>query len=233
MKNPAAAASLRSRFMRHQTSYEQVFSDEAPIEVWPRIVAVLKVVEEEMLKAPRRKGTHGDRYLRSWRGLIALLVVSKLIGKFDFSTTDILKIDIPDLDKDVVRECCEFVQDRRSGATRPSFSFVVNLCLEFSQIYSLSGVKSISRRSTATVITNKKSTEFIPLSPAFLNQVDSLLPPQPWRQGTHLEIAEKLGVVPKLVTSAIRQLIDSGHRFEQINGELYDGAGQLIEPKNI
>jgi hypothetical protein len=96
MKNPVDAAVLRSRFMRGENSYRRVFSDQVPIEVWPKIVGVLKAAEEEMLSSPRKHGYHGERVLRSWRGLVGLLFVSKSIGTFNFKQRDILRVEISD-----------------------------------------------------------------------------------------------------------------------------------------
>jgi len=228
LKDPAVAAVLKSRFMRNSKSYAQVFSDKAPIEVWPRIVAILKVAEEEMLSAPRH-GSHGERFLRSWRGLVGLLYTSKLIGKFDFSQTDIVDLSVTDINRDLIRECWQFVQKNRGSAIRPSHPFVTEICADFAELHSMKGVQSIGRRQTMAWYARRLTTGGATLSVAFIDQVDSLLPPQPWPQGTHIEVAEKLGVAAKLVTSAIRRLIDTGRRHEQIDGELFDSAGKKID----
>jgi hypothetical protein len=75
--------------------------------------------------------------------------------------------------------------------------------------------------------------EFVPddtLSPEFLDQVDALLPPQPWPPGIHVEVAQKLECRAARVTKAIDQLIDARRRYEQINGILFDHNGNEIAP---
>jgi hypothetical protein len=229
MKDPATAAAIRSRFMRNQASYEQVFSDRAPIEIWPRIVAILKLVEEEMLNMPRKRGTHGERFLRTWRGLVGLLVVAKIVGRFGFTPTDILGIEVNNLDRSLVGDCAQFVQNHRRGDVRPNQPFVKGVCMAFSELNSLGGVESVGRKLGTVSLTNKTTAADATLSTEFLDRVDLLLPPQPWPQGAHLEVAEKLGVAPKQITIAIRQLIDSGRRFEQIDGKLFSGGSNILD----
>jgi hypothetical protein len=227
LKDPAAAAALKSRFMRSQTSYERVFSDKAPIEVWPRIVAILKAAEEEMLSATRHHGRPGERFLRSWRGLVALLFVSRSFGKFDFTQTDILSLRVSDLDKSLISDCWRFVEPRRRSVGRSNHPSIKKVCVEFAEQYSLSGVGCVGKRRT---IEFHKAKPILAV-PAMevVNQVDTLLPPQPWPDGVHLDVAEKLGVDPKLVKGAIGQLIASGRRYEQFDGELFDTSGNPIE----
>jgi hypothetical protein len=228
MKDPATAAVLRSRFMRNETSYERVFSQKSPIEVWPRIVLMLKVAEEAILNAPRHKGSRGERFLRIWRGLIALLYASKSIGRFDFTQMDVCRLDANVIDWLLMSDCWQFVETRRKGLAHPSNSFVQDACAEFALQHSLGGVKSVGRGELTRIIANRSTNATVPVSAAFVDQVDTLLPPQPWPQGTHLEVAQKLRVPHKQVASAIRQLIDSGRRREQIDGILFDSAGNTV-----
>jgi hypothetical protein len=63
LKKPHTAASLRSKFMRSTDSYEAVFDGSAPLDVWPKIVQVLKKVDVELESLrPRAKAT--DRFLK-------------------------------------------------------------------------------------------------------------------------------------------------------------------------
>jgi hypothetical protein len=231
LKDPAAAAKLKSRFMRNQASYERIFPAQAPIEIWPRIVGLLKAVEEAMLAAPRH-GSHGERFLRSWRGLVGLLTAAKLIGKFDFTPIDIIGLGVADLDRSPINDCLEFAQTRRQHSLRPSYDLVRKICREFAKQHSLEGVESV-RRGASMMLYPTKPAATLAVSALLMDQVDSLLPPQPWPQGTHLELAEKLGVSPRLVTSAIRRLIDDGRRHEQLEGQLFDSAGNPLGTKNV
>jgi hypothetical protein len=228
LRDPTSAATLRSRFMRRQVSYEAVFSDRVPIDVWPRIVAVLKAAEEEMLAAPRRR-THGERFLRSWRGLVGLLFVARSLGKFAFSEAELTALPVATIDKPLMRECLQFVEERRHGSMRPTDDLVQRICSRFASQHSLTGVESMRRLGSPASYTLKNPPpQDISISPEFIDVVDSALPRQPWPQGTHREIADTLGVKARQVSAAIHRLIESGRRYVQIHGELFDNSGNKI-----
>ena len=229
MRDPATAAVLKSRFMRKQESYEQVFSGNVSIDVWPRIVAILKSVEEQISNSRRaHEGVRGERFLRTWRGLIGLLVAAKSLGKFDFSERELIGLQVGSIDPEVVKECWEFVQQRRKGMQQPRPMFIRDVCREFAHTNSLDGVECVGRRKLARY---EGKPSQVQVSEAFVAQVETLLPPQPWPQGTHVEVATKLGVPSRMVTAAINQLIASGRRLRQVDGELFDSSGKLVNLK--
>lgn len=229
MRDPATAATLKSRFMRNQTSYEKVFSSKSSVEVWPRIVAILKAAEEQISSTRRERHGYGERFLRTWRGVVGLLVAAKALGKFDFSESEFVSLDVINVDTTTVKDCWEFLNDRRQGL-RPSSKFVKELCQEFALANSIGGVECVGRRRLSRY-SEISSSVAVAVTESFIDQVDSVLPTQPWPQGTHLEVAEKLGVATKMVTAAIDKLIDSGRRLTQIDGELFDKAGNVMDAK--
>lgn len=62
----------------------------------------------------------------------------------------------------------------------------------------------------------------------FIDKVDQALPPQPWSTDEHSRVAEKLRVPDKLVSRAIAELIDSGKRKHQYQGQTYDSLEEKI-----
>ena len=138
LKDPSVATTLKSRFMRSHAKYERVFSAEAPIEVWPRIVAILKAAEEEMLTAERQ----GERFLRTWRGLVALLYASKSLGRFDFTPSKFLTLGLNDIDRPLINDCWKFVQGQRRGTSRFAMQ---KLCAEFGRENLLDGISCVGR----------------------------------------------------------------------------------------
>ena len=58
----------------------------------------------------------------------------------------------------------------------------------------------------------------LPVNETLVDQVEMLLPPQPWPTGVHHEISEKLGVRPTTVGKAIQILIKEGRVKDQVNG---------------
>jgi hypothetical protein len=232
LKQPASAARLKGRFMRNQLRYEQVFSENAPIELWPRLVGILKSAEKEMLNASQRQG---ERALKSWRGLIALLYASKAIGRFSFSPNEFCKkINLNDIDQVAMNECFRFVEDRRLRSARrePSPELCREICKEFSTLHSLSGVQSIKDAPSRWSDKEPRERVFPPLPEEFLAQVDALLPAQPWPTGIHIEVAEKLEVGRNKVQRAITQLIEAGRRIKQIDGVLYNSANSILSSES-
>ena len=232
LKGPARAARLKSRFMRNQESYEQVFSDKVPIDLWPRLVTLLKAAEQQMLLSRQNQG---ERALKTWRGLIALLYASQACGRISFSTAEFCRaIDVNNIDAALLNDCFRFVDERRrkGGWQEPSQTFCVNLCKEFATLHSLTGVECLASGSDRL---SERDTRrpLPPLSDEFLAQVDSLLPAQPWRTGVHIEVAEKLEVSKVRVQRAIEQLIRSGRRIKQVDGILYDAEDNIIALGNL
>ena len=54
-----------------------------------------------------------------------------------------------------------------------------------------------------------------------LAAVKEILPPQPWPNGIHKEVAEKLGLTNGQVAKYVKELIRRGDFMEQIDGELF------------
>jgi hypothetical protein len=229
LKQPARAARLKSRFMRDQERYEQVFSDRTPIDVWPRLVALLKAAEGQMLLS---KQSQGEPALKTWRSLIALLYASKVCSRISFSASEFCRaIDLNNIDAALMSDCYRFVDEhrRRKGAREASPTFCANVCKDFATLHSLSGVECLAGDYSGR---RERDTRwpFPPLHDEFLAQVDMLLSAQPWPRGIHIEVAEKLGVPRIKVQRAIEQLIRSGRRIQQVDGILYDAAGNIIPP---
>lgn len=62
----------------------------------------------------------------------------------------------------------------------------------------------------------------------FVDLVDELLPEQPWPTGSHRDIGEKLEVPVSSVSRAIKELIDSGRRFNQLDGVIYKNEADYL-----
>jgi hypothetical protein len=229
LKDPSSAATLRSRFMRKQSSYRRVFSEDAPVEAWPRIVAILKASEDVMLSAPRRSG-HGERLLRTWRGLVGLLYVANVLGRFDYSASELAALPVDGIDRALLKACWEFIEPRRGGALRPGHLLVRGICREYADVYSIAEYQVIGKnRLPLDRSGNEHNPGFEdPPSEEFLEQVDALLPRQPWPIGIHKEIADKLKVTNGRVSRAIYHLIRKGKRLDQKGGRLFDAHGSEV-----
>ena len=230
MKNPLAAGTLRSRFMRNEQSYNTVFSDKIPIEIWPKLVTVQKYVEDVMLESQYKHGVSGERFLKSWRGLIAFLLISKISGTFDFSVNNILSIDAIDTYRPVIVECFNLVQRYRNLAIRQNMLMTKEICATYSETHNILGIEVVGlRKLSDSISTHSRRIRIRNVTPEFIDQVDSLLPMQPWAQGVHVEIAKKLGCKASKASMAINRLIDTGRRHNQADGVLFDRNWKVID----
>jgi len=59
------------------------------------------------------------------------------------------------------------------------------------------------------------------LSDELIEDIEKLLPEQPWEKGIHKEIAHQLEVPEYIVASAITKLIEKGKFYPQVNGIVY------------
>ncbi len=48
-KSPNLASRLKPRFMRDPLSYESIFSDRFPVEIWPKIASLMKLIDTKLL----------------------------------------------------------------------------------------------------------------------------------------------------------------------------------------
>lgn len=60
------------------------------------------------------------------------------------------------------------------------------------------------------------------LDAELLASIKELLPPQPWPQGVHKEVADKVGLTYGQVAKYIKELIRRGDFMEQVDGELFN-----------
>lgn len=235
-KNASQATRLRSRFMRTQESYASVFSEDLPIQVWPVLVNVYKSVDAGLSTVPSAR-RRGERFINTWRPLVALLVVARRMKTFAYRTAHLLEMngkgeitnaEVEDVWSLITRVDSEYVLKKK---IKPLL--VHACCEEAAKTFGLAGIEEVGRRSIkATPLTEMPKV----LQPAeFLEQVDKLLPAQPWKRGIHIEVANKLGCKPNEVGAAIQQLVMEGKRNVQKDGVVYDSAGKIlsVDPDRI
>lgn len=56
----------------------------------------------------------------------------------------------------------------------------------------------------------------------FLQQVLTLLPPQPWEKEVHKKVAKELNETNSMVQKAVKQLIKRGDLYDQVDGRLFE-----------
>lgn len=238
LKMPERAASLRSKFMRSDASYEAVFSSKVPLEVWPKISHILKLIDAELeMLRPRGKST--DKFLKGWRYMIALLLVSKSFGKFTFSATELVKFDTSNISATSVREIWDELNQtvpwERIGSAWTNPKNVVAECKKFAASRGVSGIEMLLTRSHHLFENSPPSAASSPITDSFLDKLKAIIPPQPWKPGLHRKISRELGCEVSTYFSAVERLIEDGIFYRQKDGVLYDVDGNVVsfDPERV
>jgi hypothetical protein len=229
MKNPALAARLKNKFMRTQQGYSSVFSDDIPLSAWVKITEILKKIESVLSEVRPTQVTESERFLAKWRSLVALLTVARLSGTFSFKTGDLVSFNAEMLTREIIIETWELIESGRHSRAKErefrSAGFVLEACRQAAEKYGITDQEVVGKRRPGP---GTDATRRWPApSEEFIRQIDALLPPQPWQPSLHIAIAKKLGCHKRTVSAAIKLLIASGKRLQQVDGVVYDQAGQV------
>jgi hypothetical protein len=229
LKNVSQATRLKSKFMRVQEGYDSVFSFKFPIEVWPVLTNVFKSVDAG-LSAVSLGRKRGERFARNWRPLVAFLAVARRFGSYGYTTGQLVELgqtaEITTSEVDQVWCFIRQVDSKYDWEKKVRPSFIQTCCEEAARAFGLTGIEQVGRRSIKPVSPSRLRT--VPMPAEFLDQVNDLLPAQPWKPGVHIEIARKLKCSSAYVSAAIQQLILEGKRNVQRDGIVYDSGGKVI-----
>jgi hypothetical protein len=221
LRSPSAASHLKQRALRNVEVYTTVFSESVPLGAWPKVAAIAKRVDFE-LNLIRGEGHGGDRFLKTWRHIVALGTVARVLGRFSFSGDDIAKFDLALLKSENIRDTWAIVQDDKEFGraftkrrlTRP---FVLSVCHRIAEAYDVKDVDCVDPVGKRPIGGRRL---YARLDPAFINAVDTALMSQPWPVGEHIRVAKALNSRPSAVNEAITELIRLGRRKPQRDGKL-------------
>jgi hypothetical protein len=227
LKNPAEARSLKSKKMRNEDFNERVFSENTPIDIWPKITWIT-LLSDRFLNSVRgdEKGS-SEHFLKRWRHTLALIAVSRIFGKFYFTTSDLLKLDLALVSSSFLESTWEqIVTSRDSQHSKDGNELIRKIFQEAKSSFGLDGLEPIKKSSYKQLSVPARQSP--PLSEELLKKIDSMLPPQPWKPRIHINIATQLNCTPKFVTDAISALISAGKRNRQTDGVVYAADGTII-----
>jgi hypothetical protein len=212
--------------MRSDTAYSYVFSQSAPLRVWPVIARILKKVDA-LLENVRPVGTGAsERFLKNWRQITAFLATSRAFGSFAFTASQLAELSPDVMSNDLLASTWEFVRTRAtsyiSRKNRIGRGGVFHVCREAAESFSLSGLGVVE----GSRFIETEHREQLPAD--FVERVDAALPPQPWKPGIHLDVAVRLGCRSTGVSAAIQTLIASGRRNHQKDGVVYAPDGTVL-----
>jgi hypothetical protein len=231
-KLPHRATTLKSRFMRNPRQYEKVFSESTDLNVWPQIAVILRDTDKQLERNRPHEKTNTESFLKSVRYIVAIVTIAKLIGRFDYSISDIVNLDLQQYIGTVIENTWKDMQEFLPITWNKSYwrkrSFTDKVLASMALKYSIPGILSVTERADIFSLQNnvesKVPSEFIAL-------VKEQLPNQPWPNGVHKVIAQKLGAPTKMVSQAISDLIGIKQVYRQINGVVYnhDGTVRIVD----
>jgi hypothetical protein len=230
LKLPHKAVALKNRFMRQPLQYNRVFSEKTDLKIWPVIAKILRITDTQLEILRTKRNTNVESYLKSVRYTVSLIAVSRLIGKYDFSISDLIALDISLYTPQLVSDTWKFVQEclpptwNKSNWKRKEFTF--DILEKASQKFSITNFECIYKRDDR--IFNTTNYKVFKIDNVFLETVHQKLPPQPWPVGIHKTIAAELSAPASKVSQAINLLIEKGLVNRQVDGIVYDSNGDVI-----
>jgi hypothetical protein len=230
LRSPSKAAALKQKTIREPVVYSRIYSETFHIGVWPKLVSVLKEVDIELEKI-RHAAAHrgGERFLRTWRHLVALIVVARIFGRYAFSPEAFADLDLSVLSSQPIRDVWRVIRrqpgsGKMSGKKVLKARFVKQTCEDAAAEFGIGDVESVE-----TGFASGDSRRWVGrVSDEFIKSVDSMLPTQPWKPGMHRDVATLLSCSQAKVLAAIEELIARGRRNRQKDGVVFDGAGNVI-----
>ncbi|CAN5624676.1 hypothetical protein BH10BAC5_BH10BAC5_03120 [soil metagenome] len=236
LKHPEQATNLKAKFMRSEDSYNKVFSNKTDLQVWHKIALILKQCDK-FLEAKRINANgSSEHFLKRKRQYLSFLTISNILNDFNFTVKDLINLDTSTVNDDEFEKCWVLferdisLQNMRSKKNRKPFLL---LCNKLNAEGRIKGYDRLENESDG-ILPNTNNQNFIEknlfnITSDFIQQVEMLLPKQPWKPGLHIEIARKLKCSEKEIYMAVTKLIESGRRFKQRNGILYNVDGSVNE----
>lgn len=227
-KNPVSPV-IRQKDLRIPEAYDEVFSLDHPILIWPAVVESLKLAEAELLRVRVVSVGLRPRFLATWRGLLSFLVVAKHFGTFHYSAKDVASLKVGTLAEKEFADVWELIRSNMKASTKATIPFVEKICNQAAEAFNINGKWMDARRPLPKSQTNypRKTQIDNIITAKLLEEVDCELPEQPWKPRMHLAVAEKLKLNPQVVWSAIQELIHQGRRYIQKDGVVYDNKNRV------
>lgn len=219
LKRPYNAIALKQKFMRKQTSYEEIFTEDEDLRVWPIVAQIMRKTDDYM--SLLRDDICGERFLRNVRYQVAFLTISRLFETFTYSRNDIISFDIDRYTFDEVKKTWMDIQevtniDSRCGTWRGK-----SVSLEITK--SIADIEKIKNFIAIDALQNKKKIgEKNEFTDDFLEEIKENLPVQPWPKGVHLVISRKMGISPKKAAMAIGELMKRNIVKRQKDGKIIE-----------
>lgn len=230
-KNPYKATSLKQRFMRNDSKYEQIFSPTTDLNVWYPIAFLLKRTDLMLTKLKPYVGAKTARFLKNYRHIIMFITISRLLGTFAFGEKQLITFDlnrytkkeiettIADM-KEVNPNCFKAVKKLSAAFYKACFNHVADK-------YSIKAIQAIQAKNNELWPGEIMMSSYA-LTDELIEKVFSALPKQPWPVKVHKQVAESLNLKEMVVSNAIAYLIYVGRLCDQVYGFVFDSDGIIV-----
>ena len=219
LKRPYNAVTLKQKFMRKQSSYEEIFSEDEDLRVWSIVAKIMRKTDDYMNLL--RDDICGERFLRNVRYQVAFLTISRLFKTFTYSSNDIISFDIDRYTFDEVKKTWLDLQKVTNIDSRCATWRSKSVSLEITK--SIADIEKIKNFVAIDTIQNKKKKGGKNgFTDEFLEEVKKNLTAQPWTKGVHLTVSRKMGISPQKATKAIGELMKRNIVKRQKNGQIIE-----------
>lgn len=230
LKSPEQGTLLRNKFMRSKQQYEIIFSELTNIEVWPKIAFILKETDKFLeTKRPNSNGL-SEHFLKYRRHYLSFLAISLITKKVDFSINDIVNLETSNLTNSIFQEAWDVINVHFQTFNKKKISrlIFIEMCTELENKYEVKGKTSLFYNFGINK-SNMQVTKKLVLEKEFVDNINKLLPQQPWKKGVAYELSKMLNCSVGEIRESIRILIANGIRYKQINGDLFDIEGNKVQ----
>jgi len=228
LKNPVKSSKLRQKHLREPENYEAVYSERFPINAWPIVAALVRGAENAITRSHKANKFAHWQFASSWRGVIAYITVARILGTYSFNHQDLISIDLKQTTDMFFIECWEEIIRVGSpiSSKKVTEKQMKRIADAAALTWSIQGIFSEGLRQFPTELAELQAKEKkLSDDVDFLKLVDDSLPPQPWKIGVHVQVAQ---TSQHRVKKAIQSLISKGVRYQQRDGIVYDKEGREV-----
>nr|WP_280921055.1 AIPR family protein [Frateuria flava] len=227
-REPWSAVALKQRHLRSGRLYDELFGEKTNLALCAPIAKVMKAVDSVLLAERPAKASEG--FLKKNRYLVALLAVARRLGTFNYADKDFVAIDCNADFAQVISSSLTAIPsaEKRMGRSKGQD---VAICERFAQMFDLDGVARIREAGNALkerepMPRSRKEASAV-VSDGFIEQVFAVLPPQPWKPGTHHLVCRRLACSEVDYFAAVARLIAAGRVLRQRDGVIYTADGSV------
>lgn len=236
LKSADQASRLKSRFMRSEESYNNVFSPSTDLNVWPKIAFILKSTDNFLENVRPGGNRGGERFLKSKRQFLSFLTISRLLNTFNFSVADLVSFDLlrySSREMEITWNLMESLNTEFNYRYKIQRSYFISLCKEAIDKWRIDGIERLvkGKKTEIKYRSQKDPTQIkqkAKITIEFALKENELLPPQPWKPGIDREIVDKLNCSRPEYFDAVKLLIEEGYRHVQKDGVVYDEDGNAL-----